>query len=196
MNDRHDNFTDCVSERAELLICRRLDGELSLEDAQELDSILAQSPAAQRMLAEYVRLDGLAAAALKADSQYAKTAVAPRRTGGFRLAAAGAVLTAAAVVALSFLPDLWRASRTGDGRVALDQSPAAPIQAMGVPSSTDVAPQFVDYRNMSYQPSRRQQDVLRDVIGVRAKDQKNRDVIYIFERNSEATRIIPISGDF
>lgn len=196
MNDRHDNFAESVSERAELLICRRLDGELSLEDSRELELILAHAPAAQRMLADYERLDGLAATALRADSQYAKTAVAPRRTGGFRLAAAGAVLTAAAVVALSFLPDLWRASPSGEGRVALEQGPTAPIRPMGVPSSTDVSPQFVDYRNMSYQPSRRQQDVLRDVIGVRAKNQKNQDVIYIFERNSEATRIIPISGDF
>ncbi|GMU35364.1 MAG: hypothetical protein HS101_17780 [Planctomycetia bacterium] len=196
MNDHRDNSTDSVSERAELLICRRLDGELNLEDARELELILAHTPAARRMLADYERLDGLAAAALRADSQNAKTAVAPRRTGGFRLAAAGAVLTAAAVVALSFLPNLWRASRTGDGQVALDQGRVAPTQTMGTPSSTDVAPQFVDYRNMNYQPSRRQQDVLRDVIGVRAKDQKNRDVIYIFERNSEATRIIPISGDF
>ena len=196
MNDRYDNFTDAVSERAELLICRRLDGELSLDDAQELEMILAQSPAAQRLLADYERLDGLAATALKVDSQNAKTAVAPRRTGGFRLAAAGAVLTAAAVVALSFLPDLWRASSSGDGLVAIEQGRSIPSHTMGVSPSTDVSPQFVDYRNMSYQPSRRQQDVLRDVIGVRAKNQENQDVIYIFERNSEATRIIPISGDF
>ena len=146
------------------------------------------------MLADYERVDHLAASALKNDSCNAKTAVAPRRIGGFRLAAAGAVLTAAAVVALSFVPDLWRAP-SGNQKVALDGGTTV-APRIDVPAASRFAPQYVDYRDMNYLPARRQQDVLRDVIGIPGKNAKNQDVIFIFERNSESTRIIPISGDF
>lgn len=195
MYSNFENSIDTVSERAELLICRRLDCELSLEDAHELDAILSQDAAARAMLADYERIDRAACQALRSDACEAKTAVAPRRLGGFRLAAAGAVLSAAAVVALSFVPDLWR-GELGGRQFAADQKVPMPSRGMDVSSPTGFNPQFVDYRNLNYQPARRQQDVLRDVIGVRGKNEKNEDVIYIFERNSEATRIIPISGDF
>lgn len=194
MNAFDKNPMDSVSERAELLICRRLDGEISPDDARELETILAREPAARAMLADYEQIDHLAVSALKNDACNAKTAVAPRRIGGFRLAAAGAVLTAAAVVALSFVPDLWRAP-SGHPQVAMDRG-ATDSPRMDLPATDRFAPQFVDYRDMNYLPARRQQDVLRDVIGVPGKNAKNQDVIFIFERNSEATRIIPISGDF
>jgi anti-sigma factor RsiW len=55
-----------VDERTERLIVRRLDGELSDEEALELDRELLRSPRARELLEEYKRIDGAAAAALAA----------------------------------------------------------------------------------------------------------------------------------
>lgn len=181
-----------VDERTELLICRSLDGELTAGERAELEGILQTDPAARQLLEEYGRVDDLAVRALRRDFESAKTVVAVGRFRGIRLAAAGAVLTAAAVVALSFLPNLWS---VGSGGGPSPNRPVAvqPMIRQGAPGGPQ---QFVDYREEDYLPHRRQRDVIRDVIGVRGKNEKNQDVIYIFERNTQSTRITPLSGDF
>jgi hypothetical protein len=179
-----------VDERIERLISRSLDGELTADERAELAEILRTNSAAQRLLDEYAEIDRLAIRAIRRDFESAKTVAAAGRVSGIRLAAAGAVLTAAAVVALSFLPNLWtgdsRATRTGPIVVG----PQIP------PAHTVGTGQFVDYREYDSLPQQRRQDVYRDLIGVRGKNNKNQDVIYIFERNTQATKITPISGDF
>lgn len=195
MNNTHDDYPG-VNERVERLINRRLDGEISAADDAELTDILDSNPAAQRMLADYQRLDASAARVLTYDFDKAKTAARPRQHGGFRLAAAGAVLAAAAVVALSFLPDLFRtAVRSGSsGDVVV--APNAPMFRSNDSPRGGFVPQFVDYADVDYMPQERLEDVYRDVIGVRAKDRNNKDIIYIFERNAQNRRIVPITGDF
>ena len=53
-----------VNERIELLIIRRLDGELTPADELELDRELIKSPEARTLLEEYRRIDAEAASAL------------------------------------------------------------------------------------------------------------------------------------
>lgn len=53
-----------MSERLEILISRRLDGELSGTDAQELEALLAADPLAGQLLEETAEVDRLFAAAL------------------------------------------------------------------------------------------------------------------------------------
>lgn len=190
MNTEHD-IPAGVDERIELLICRSLDGELAGDEFIELEGLLRTNPAARRLRDEYARIDGMAVQALRRDFESAKTAAAGDRFRGIRLAAAGAVLTAAAVVALSFLPNLWTAGVSSN---PASPGPVAVQPSMG--SSPSGPQQFIDYRDMDYLPQQRRQDVYRDLIGVRGKNEKNQDVIYIFERNTQATRITPISGDF
>lgn len=208
MNDAFDN-PDSVNDRLERLISRKLDGELTVEQSRELDGILARDPSARRLLDEHRRLDDLAKSALGAQFDLSNTAVRPVRAGGLRLAIAGAVLAAAAVVLLSFLPDLLRWSPTGaDRRGGKGSGPndvARVPDAPGVYPRNDFnagvgRPQFVDfnpdYGHADYLPRVRNRDVMRDLIGVQTKDAKNQDVIYIFERNSLSTKIKPITGDF
>jgi hypothetical protein len=172
--------------RAERLICRRLDGELSSEEAAELDAILASDPAARSLLAEYVELDLQAAEALRRDLAGTRPAVARRSHRGFWIGAASATLTAAAVVLLSFL---LPSSDGGVDRIT-GSRPFSPSQR-SVPA---IAPsRFVDYRDVDLSPQRRIGNVHRDVIGIRSQ---NPNVIYIFERQRQSSRVVPVSGDF
>ncbi len=181
-----------VDERTERLICRSLDRELTTDEHAELGSLLRTNPAARQLLEEYGRIDQQTVHALRRDFESAKTVVAAGRFRGIRLAAAGAVLAAAAVVALSFLPNIW-STGTGTGLAPAHRVAVQPTIGRQTPGGPQ---QFVDYREDDYLPQRRQRDVIRDLIGVRGKNQKNQDVIYIFERNTQSTRITPISGDF
>ena len=192
MNEELDIPTG-VDERIERLVCRSLDGELTGDERAELAEILRTNSAARRLLDEYTEIDRLAIRAIRRDLESAKTVVAPAhrdRFRGIRLAAAGAVLAAAAVIALSFLPTLW----TSGSR----PTPAGPIavQPQIPPANIGRTGQFVDYREYDALPQQRRQDVYRDLIGIRGKNRKNQDVIYVFERNTQATKITPISGDF
>ncbi len=186
MTRDEDNLFD-VAPRVERLICRYLDGQISDEDETELLGNLDRDAGARRLLESYRRIDADCASALRADLARAVGTPGPRRRNGLLVGAAGAVLTAAAVVALSFLPSIWtspsrRAAGTVGGGASSVTNPSWP-------------PVFVDYRDMDYAPRERQRDVVRDLIGVPGKNEKNEDVIYIFERNAQSTRIIPISGD-
>jgi len=179
-----DNMTG-GEQRVERLICRLLDGEISAEQRAELDAILARDADARAMFMEYRRNDVLARSALRRDMAGARTAVVARRgRRGLWLATVGGVLAAAAVIALSFLPELWRAA-PGQGQPMVERGErAAPMYQQ---------PTFVDYRNLDYRPERRQSEILRDVIGIQGE---NKNVIYLLERNTRATRITPISGEF
>jgi hypothetical protein len=187
-----------VDERTERLISRLLDGEITSEEQTELDGTLAGNSAAQALLSEYRRIDARAAEALRCDFHGVTTTVAPRRRSGLWLATAGGLLAAAAVVAFSFLPDLW-SGKSGSGEpshpVAVVPTPG-PAQHPGGGISTNgfVPPaQFADYRNADQRPVRRLRDVQRDWIGIPSADGKT---IFFIERKTQTTKLTPISGDF
>lgn len=185
-----------VDEHVERLICRCLDGEAGPEEQADLAGILVRDPSARALYETYRQLDGLAASALRRDLNDAETAVVGRRFRGLWLATAGAVLTAAAVIALSFLPGLWspvveRVSRPSPVPEVAVEPAGRPFA--GRQEALPVRPQWVDYRQTEEWPARRFQDVRRDLIGIRSS--KNKNVIFILERGSQSTRIVPISGD-
>lgn len=200
MTNKRDGYGDheadspiglAVDARVERLIVRHLDGEISPAEQRELDAALQSGAAARELLNEYRTLDVLAKRTLRADLAGAKTAAAPRHVSGFRLATVSMLATAAAVVVFSFLPDLWRGGEP-DSRTAA--RPAQPRAAPLAPSPMQgAAPAYVEYRNDDFLPKRRQRDVMRDVIGIRGDDP---NVIYVFERNTRATRVEPIVADF
>jgi hypothetical protein len=188
-----------VDERTERLISRLLDGEITSEEQAELDGTLAGNPAAQALLHEYRRIDARAAEALRCDFYGVTTTVAPRRRSGLWLATAGGLLAAAAVVAFSFLPDLW-SGRTGSGEPSRSvpmvmRDPGPPVDASaGMDRNGFVPPaQFADYRNADQRPVRRLRDVQRDWIGIPSADGKT---IFFIERKTQTTKLTPISGDF
>ncbi|HVP13431.1 MAG TPA: hypothetical protein VMV94_19820 [Phycisphaerae bacterium] len=198
-----DDMPPGVDERTERLICRLLDGEISFEDRAELDDTLACNPAARLLLEEYRRIDAQAATALRGDFRGVTTAVAPGRRSGLWLATAGGLLAAAAVVALSFLPDLWsgpaKTERTGpvqiagrtDGAIVPPSGNLSPYPAgSGFQPS---GPRFADYRNLDQRPVLRSRDVQREWIGIPSADMKT---IIIIERKAQTTKITPITGDF
>ncbi len=177
------NIAPCVDEQAERLICRSLDGEATPAEEAELQGILSRDPAARALFNDYRRNDRLASLALYADV----AAAGSKSSGRFRtvwITASSAVLAAAAVVILSFLPIFDRVEP-----VAVHQpTPTHTAPWHQAPSGT-----FVDYRNEDYQPRQRLQNVHRDLIGIRGE---NPNVIYIFERSTRATQVVPVSGDF
>lgn len=168
----------------ERLICRYLDGEIRPDEQAELDRILTRKPAARALLEEYRRNDRLAMEAVRADIARAMPSPPSRSYRNLRLAATGAVLAAAAMVALSFLPLFY----SGGQRVVRN----APLPSRS-PLPPAVDGYLVDYQDVDYGPRRRQGDVYRDLIGIRGRDP---NVIYVFERRTNSSRVVPISGDF
>lgn len=186
MNPKQDKM-DPAGERLERLISRRLDGEITSVEASELDRILSADPAARALLIDSQDLDRLAAEALREDAGMSRKPTANRRYRGWWIAAGGAILTAAAVVALSFLPVL----KPAGPRVADNNRSRFPI-ARGDPSPESGRP-FMEYRNVDFRPRQWMGDVRRELIGIRGDDP---DTLYIFERRMQATQIRPVSGDF
>jgi hypothetical protein len=180
-----DETTPYDDDRVERLIGRSLDGELTEEDRAELDGILAENPAARALSEEYRRNDHAACEALNREFSSVMTAVVARPRRGFWLAAAGAVLAAAAVVALSFVPALWSA-RPQQMAHQSERRGAKVVPAINGPT-------FVDYRDTNHVPMQRYRDLNRDVIGIPGQDG---NTIYILERNVQSTRVAPISGEF
>lgn len=186
MNDAPENLSG-IDERVEVLICRSLDGEATVQEQAELDAILARSVSARTIFDEYRRHDIAAATALKLDFDIAKTVVVARPRRGLWLATAGVALGAAAVFAMSFLSSLL----TGGGA-------SQPIQVTGNQTRrvapTIQEPTYVDYNGADdLGPLQRERTLHRDLIGIPGSD---RNTIYILERNVRSTRVAPISGDF
>lgn len=173
-----------VNDHVERLISRHLDGEITPSRQAELDRILADDPAARAMLDEYRQNDLFASRALRTDIGQVETAPVRHASRRLWLVATGAVLTAAAVIALSFLPIL----NPPRDRLASHSSPA-----LNNVQSSMISPRFVDYKNVDLYPRQQFSDVRRDLIGIRGLDP---NVIYLFERETQSTRIVPVSADF
>ncbi len=185
--DTEQDIFECVDERVERLISRRLDGEISSAESAELDRALAADPAARALFDDYREGDRLATAALREDVGASRHAPSYSRFRDWRFAVAGAVLTAAAVVALSFLSVF----RPTGPRVAENNRRFPPrVTDQQVPRMESP---FVEYRNVDFRPRQRLGDVRRELIGIRGDDP---NTIYVIERRTQSTRIVPVSGDF
>ncbi len=198
MSFDENNIPHGVTEETERLICRRLDGEITVAEQARLDQLLAASEPARRLLAEYERNDAFAAAAMRYDlASYGNSngsartthSIIPfrRRFQPYFTAAAAALLTTAAVLIVSVLlqPDP-RGTQLTHKPVEFPIQQAAPSPAFG-PSM------LVDYRDVDHSPRQYFDNVYRDFIGIRGS---NPNVIYVFERESQATQGIPVRGDF
>jgi hypothetical protein len=220
-----DNIPFDVSEETERLIVRHLDGEIGVAEQARLDQILADSEDARLMLAEYRRMDAMAAGAMRTDlaSAYACAAarvsddgsrLVRRRLTRQRVGVAGA-LVAAAAVALA---------------VMLNTGPRGPEVAVKSDSTIQVQPnstepnQFTD-QVASGSPVPRIQKLPRDsapygtampvdLAEYREMDHQprhrfgnvyrdligirgsNPNRIYILEREAQKTNAVLISGDF
>lgn len=195
MYEAEDNIPYGVSEEAERLICRSLDGEITVAQRARLDQILAESPEAMALLSEYEKTDAVAVSAMRREmaaqsihrQQLAlQAAVIPfsRKIRPWLVGTAGAILTAAAVVAISFI----NTPSPKELPIALNESPGR--QAVELPK---VATDLVDYRDVDHQPREKWGNVYRDLIGIRGS---NPNVIYVIERQTESTKSVPVSSDF
>jgi hypothetical protein len=184
-----------IDERIERLICRRLDQEITPAEVAELDDALRRDPRARDLFEEYRAIDFIAADALRRDS--ARPTGPAGRPGfqGWRRAAAGGLLAAAAVVAFSFLPDLWNSSTVdpaGPAAVSAIVSPR-PRTIERAPRRPNLLSPPAYQEVVGYPPLQRLRNLHRDLIGIRGP---NDNVIYILERDARSTRITPVSGDF
>jgi|CXWL01.1.fsa_nt_gi hypothetical protein len=195
MKPAEGNFS--VDERTERLICRVLDREASHAEGVELERILANDQAARDLFDTYRRNDVIAVTALRAELAGAKLAVAggrrrgsKSRRGGLWLATACAIGAAAAVIAFSVVPSVLQPTTVRTEYAARPDSPS-PKFIPAAPFGAE--PRMVDYAGFDDSPHRRQRDVVRDLIGVRGDD---KNVIYIYETNTQSTRLVPVSGRF
>ena len=183
-----------VDERVERLICRCLDGEADAEERAELAGLLLRDPAARAVYEEYRRIDELAGAALRRDVANIISPRATTKARRWRVGLAAAILTTAAVVAISALPRLWSSGDQFAGNApgaAPRLFPAGPQVSVPRVMPYGSARQF-DFVNDDHQPFTRLNDLKRDVIGIRGKDDNR---IYIFERDTQSTKLVPVSGD-
>ena len=182
-----------VDERTERLICRVLDAEASVQERAELASRLVADPAARALFDEYQQNDRLAAMALRREIASVRPVRVRSRHSGLRLGISGALLTAAAVVAISFMQNWWiPAGNPSSGGFVGPPVPFGPGAGLGGQSQMIRSPASPGYLDIDHQPVRRLRDVQQDLILVPSK---NQDQIYIFERDGKTTRLVPVSGD-
>ena len=187
-----DDIPTGVDERTERLMSRVLDGEADAQERAELAGVWLRDPAARALFDQYERFDKLAATAFRRDLTETRPTAPPGRFRSWRLGAAAAALSAAAVIALSFLPNWQPPDLTlPENRSAVPTMTDAGPGTSG-PSRMIRSPAEPAYLDVDHQPVRKLRDIRQDFIGVPGK---NKDQIYIFERNTQTTRLVPVSGD-
>lgn len=185
-----------VDERVEHLICRFLDDGVTEQEQAELAGILRRDAAARALFEEYKGIDRLASEVLRLEMAGSQRSEAPRRRRAVWMAATGVVLGAAAVLAFSFLPSLWSPDEPVAQAMRPMERTIEPMQEPSVPRRTvdfrDGDPWMSEYQGESPWPYHRLRDVRRDLIGIRGA---NKNVIYLFERDTQATKLVPVSGE-
>ena len=195
MTQRIPDNSNGMDDRAERLIVRALDGELTSAERIEFDGLIANSQAVAELYRSYRRMDALASEALHADFNgafespvcdvEAGSAAGHHWSRSVRVGLMTALLAAAAVVIVASLPFQWfDANLAQQGQATR----AWPQHATHGPA----APMLVDYQRPVYQPQRLEGDVFRDVIGVQGDDP---NVIIILERVTRQSRVETVSGD-
>ncbi len=188
-----------IDERIEILINRKLDGELSEEDSLELNKLLIRNPDAHALLDEYAVMDRLAAEAIEAELAEPVARVSPeqvsqwnksKRQWWYSMALISAV---AAALTLSVLLS-QRAANMND-------SAALPISGVhsaqqAAATLTDRAPQgrLVNVGTIPLDGRRRQTDSLeRDVLGVWDQDSHS---LYLLEANEARSTVEPVKFNY
>jgi len=161
----------------ERLINRRLDGALSEDEQLELNREIIKDPSAHRLLEEYERLGGLAAAALDRALAAAPGGQAPsvaaRQTAMRSTAGSGRAWwlvpgsIAAALFALVLARPMW------SSRMSQTYSPFVPQSIVPPSLLQDVRPTG-PYQNVGLESGgrRRTRDIDRSIIGVVGEDGK------------------------
>lgn len=202
MRDRIYNNPTSAEDRAERLICRALDGEITPIEQNELETLIGANPAIASMYKDYQRIDALASDALHADFHDSRdtagaadrapadgypTQLDDRRawSSHLRVGAITALLAAAAVIVIATLP--FGVIDTPNGATHVRNARHWPNERVVSPS-----PMRVDYQRPIYQPQRLEGDVYQDVIGVRGDDP---NTIIILERLTRQSRVDAVSGD-
>ncbi len=197
MADRFPDISNEFDERAERLIVRALDGEISADEQLELERLIAGSPAVASLYQTYHRLDALSSDALHADFHGASGVLhsvdgsqsTSREDGhwsrSIRVGLATALLAAAAVIVIASLPIQWFDSTAVTNSHTSRDWPDDKTVGPG-------APMLVDYQQPVYQPQRLEGDVFRDLIGVQGDDP---NVIILFERMTRQSRVETVSGE-
>ncbi|MCB9853599.1 MAG: hypothetical protein H6819_10930 [Phycisphaerales bacterium] len=195
MKDRIPDNSSAVDDRAERLIVRSLDGEITPAEQIELDELLSNRPELVALFQEYRRIDALASDALYADfnaahapvgQPAAAAQVAHHWSRSVKVGLMTALLAAAAVIVVASLPLQWFS-----GSVANNDQPKR--EWPHHETRTPAAPMLVDYQRPVYQPQRLEGDVFRDVIGVQGD---NPNVIIIIERLTRQSRLETVAGEF
>ncbi len=180
-----------IDERTEQLINRRLDHELSEEEALELNKRLIRSPEARALLEEYERTDGLARETLRtwslqAGVSGAERAAAEISTPHSRLSRIGVGVRAAAaallLVTMAGAPSFWKAAPPQPRGRQTDAVANLLLPAPAPPAS----PVVEGPRHETHQ-------LHRDVIGVWDEETQS---IYLLEMDQLAERVVPLSQSF
>lgn len=183
-----------IDERAEQLINRKLDGELTVDESLELDKLLIRSPQARALLEEYAAIDEQAAEVLQAVVAAPEARVTPENIASWGPARVrlwfsfGLVTAVAAAISLSVLLSL-RANLISDG--ARLQSPsAAPLsQRMAVAGPADATDKMWRIDG----PRRETLNVEKDVIGVWDRHSHS---LYLIEADSTGSMVEPVKANY
>jgi anti-sigma factor RsiW len=177
-----------MSDRLEILISRRLDGELSDADARELDALLAADPAARRSFSEAARLDRMVAAALPGVLSAEQPCPAiPIRSIGRRREWINHSLVAA-IAACFAMVVLFRGDPSSQPPTDLRTGrPATRVPAGALHTVGDSPTWYTPVQ----QPAVRHRHVQQEFFGVKDR-QTGR--IYLLERRDHAVRTEPVTG--
>lgn len=210
-----------IDERTELLINRKLDGQLSPADALELDRRLIRDPQARTLLEDYARDDGLAGEAIASLTAERTSSAAPTEVAawspsrkqrwlslgmisGIAAALALAVLTARGPLGQDASPDSGGMNSPAMADAMADAMPNAASHAAshamsGDPTTPDVpAAQPRPLQHVAgfegFQGPIRQTDRLdRDVIGI--WDAKSRS-LYLLEADVARSALEPVKYNY
>jgi len=178
-----------IDERVERLIVRRIDGELTPAEQDELNAILLRSAEARRMLSDCEQNDGLASEVIDAVAERRwPSGDASMRTRRFdaivsRIGLVAGLAAAAAIAIVTIVP--WRTepvSRDSQSSVPTDVAQAGRV----VPVQDDLV-----YTSAEL-PYRGERRIDRDYIGVM---DDSRDSMLIFQIDRTRTIRLPVAGD-
>lgn len=184
-----------IDERTEILINRKLDGELTEAESLELDKAMLRSPGARDRLEEYTRLDEAARATLDAALGHANDGDG-RRIITFRKAARMRrtleAVAIAAVVALAVVSGgeavKWM---TGPEPAELKPSGTAPAPERAQSNDQRAGDPFVV--PVIEGPRHHEQQVERDVFGVYDEETQS---LYLLESSRTQTTVTPMGVNY
>ena len=183
-----------IDERTEVLINRRLDGELMEDEALELNKRLIRSPEARHLFEEYERMDSAAADALHsflstenpAQPERNIAAIVEHRGWASRLGIGIRAVAAALLLAtMIHVPASWRTGSPVTDPSRPDGS--IPMSAAAAPMTLASDPLAVEG------PREETQRLHRNVVGVWDEETQS---VYVLELDQRAQRVVPVTRNF